>query len=231
MRARCRSICSAVSKMYSPGAPARSNAVEPDHFYYDQALRLMERERGEQPLFLFVYTVANHFPWDAPYRADLTPGWRATNNGAEIDEYLRRQKMSAQDYSDFVARLQHKFPKEQFLIVRFGDHQPYISHQMIDPVTRTNKVLVRNHIATRFPDLPYVKRKGSFRFDVRGLAAKRFDTVHDFAVQARDVLPGAAGWLERNRRRLDNKYHASKFYLLAVVLPWIQLHRAREQVP
>jgi hypothetical protein len=28
-------------------------------------------------------------------------------------------------------------------------------------------------------------------------------------------------WLERNRPRLDNKYHASKFYLLAVVLPWL----------
>ena len=48
------------------------------------------------------------------------------------------------------------------------------------------------------------------------------DTIH---------LRAAVGWLERNRRRLDNKYHASKFYLLAVVLPWIQLHRARAEVP
>jgi len=120
-----------------------------------------------------------------------------------------------------------------FCDVRFREwvYREVPPHQMIDPVTRTNKVLVRNHIATRFPDLPYVKRKGSFRFDVRGLATKRFDTVHEFAVQARDVLPGAAGWLERNRRRLDNKYHASKFYLLAVVLPWIQLHRARADMP
>jgi hypothetical protein len=103
--------------------------------------------------------------------------------------------------------------------------------EMIDPVTKTNKVLVRKHIATRFPDLPYVKKKGSFRFDVRGLAEQRFDAVHDFAVQARDVLPGAAPWLERNRSRLANKYHASKFYLLAVVLPWIVLHRARSSPP
>jgi len=111
----------------------RAGDVEPDHFYYDQALRLMERERGEQPLFMFVYTVANHFPWDKPYRADLTPGWRDPGNGVEIDEYMRRQKMSAQDYADFVERLQRKFLKEPFLIVRFGDHQPYISSKMIDP--------------------------------------------------------------------------------------------------
>ncbi len=93
--------------------------------------------------------------------------------------------------------------------------------QLIDPVTRTSKVLMRKHIATRFESLPYVARKGSFRFDLCGLARHRFDQVHAYAVQARDVLPGATRWLERNRARLDNKYHASKFYLLAVVLPWI----------
>jgi asparagine synthetase B (glutamine-hydrolysing) len=95
------------------------------------------------------------------------------------------------------------------------------SELLMDVLTATNKVLVRSHIATRFSKLPYIARKGSFRFDVRGLARCRFDQVHEFAVQARAALPGAADWLERNRTRLDNKYHASKFYLLAVVLPWI----------
>lgn len=96
--------------------------------------------------------------------------------------------------------------------------------QLVDPVTRANKVLVRGHIATRFDELPYVAKKGSFRFDLCGLAKTRFETVHDFAVQTSDVLPGAVDWLERNRGRLDNKYHASKFYLLAIVLPWIACH-------
>ena len=127
----------------------RAGDVEPDHFYYDQALRLMERERGEQPLFMFVYTVANHFPWDTPYRADLTPGWRNPGNGVEIDEYMRRQKMSAQDYTDFVERLQRKFPKDQFLIVRFGDHQPYISPKMIEPGKTITEVT--RQIADRDP--------------------------------------------------------------------------------
>ena len=120
-----------------------------------------------------------------------------------------------------------------FCDVRFREwvYREVPPHQMIDPESRVNKVLVRSHIATKFPELPYVRKKGSFRFDVRGLAQKRFDTVHDFALQARDVLPGAVGWLERNRHRLGNKYHASKFYLLAVVLPWIQLHRSDAPPP
>ncbi|MGH8086412.1 MAG: asparagine synthase-related protein [Lysobacter sp.] len=102
--------------------------------------------------------------------------------------------------------------------------------QLVDPVTKANKVLVRKHIATRFEELPYVARKGSFRFDLCGLARLRFDQVHGYAVQARDMLPGAVGWLERNRGRLDNKYHASKFYLLAIVLPWIARHGGRTTV-
>jgi hypothetical protein len=95
--------------------------------------------------------------------------------------------------------------------------------QLVDPVTRTSKVLMRRHIAQHFDELPYVARKGSFRFDLCGLAKRRFDQVHAYAGNTRDVLPGATRWLERNRGRLDNKYHASKFYLLAVVLPWIDL--------
>ena len=93
--------------------------------------------------------------------------------------------------------------------------------QMIDPVAKLNKVLVRAHIAERFGPLPYVDRKGSFRFDICGLARQKFEQVHGYAQQTRVMLPGAVDWLERNRRRFDNKYHASKFYLLAIVLPWI----------
>lgn len=100
--------------------------------------------------------------------------------------------------------------------------------QRLDPVSRTSKVLMRRYIATRFDKLPYVSRKGSFRFDLCGLARQRFEQVHAYAVQTREVMPGAAAWLERNRGRLDNKYHASKFYLLAVVLPWIASRRQYE---
>ena len=94
-------------------------------------------------------------------------------------------------------------------------------NELVDPVAKVSKLLMRKHIASRFGELPYVVRKGSFRFDLCGLARERFEQVHAFAREARDVLPGAAAWLERHRAHFDNKYHSSKFYLLAVVLPWI----------
>jgi asparagine synthetase B (glutamine-hydrolysing) len=94
----------------------------------------------------------------------------------------------------------------------------------IDERTGMNKVIVRQHIAGRFDGLPYVKAKGSFRFDVRGLASARFDEVRGMATEVGGVLPGAAAWLDRNRPYLDNKFHASRFYLLAVLIPWIRAH-------
>ena len=108
-------------------------------------------------------------------------------------------------------------------------HHEVPRRQKVDPDTGVNKMLMRRHIATHFGDLPYVQRKGSFRFDVCGLASARFDQVRDFAVQLDDLLPGATGWLDRHRRRLDNKYHASKFYLLAIVLPWLLARRVEAE--
>jgi hypothetical protein len=119
-----------------------ANGVEPDSFFYETATRLMLRERGEQPLFLFVYTAANHFPWTFRFRPDLTPEWVETGNSFEVDEYLRRQSMSMHDYRQFVARLKQEFPNDPILIVRFGDHQPSFAKNLIDP-TLDDKVLAR----------------------------------------------------------------------------------------
>jgi hypothetical protein len=106
---------------------------EPDSFYFDQATKIIARERGDGPLFLFVYTVANHFPWDTRLRPELTPNWRDLGNAPNIDEYIRRQGMTAHDYAELLDRLKRDFPTESFLIVRFGDHQPEFGYRIIDP--------------------------------------------------------------------------------------------------
>ena len=107
--------------------------VEPDSFFYDKALGLMSQHAPNTPLFVFVYLGANHFPWETRFRPDLTPAWRNTGNEPVVDEYLRRQTMSAADYAAFIAGLKKKFPSEPFLIVRYGDHQPEFSPRLLDP--------------------------------------------------------------------------------------------------
>ena len=106
---------------------------EADSFYFNQAIKIIERERGNGPLFLYVYNVANHFPWDTRLRPELTPDWRDLGNAPDVEEYIRRQGMTARDYSALLARLTQEFPAESFLIVRYGDHQPQFGPRIIDP--------------------------------------------------------------------------------------------------
>jgi hypothetical protein len=107
--------------------------VEPDSFFYDKALHLMSEAAPKTPLFMFVYLAANHFPWETRFRPDLMPSWRKPGNEPVVDEYLRRQAMSADDYTAFIAGLKKKFPAQPFLIVRYGDHQPEFSPHVLDP--------------------------------------------------------------------------------------------------
>jgi hypothetical protein len=117
--------------------------ADTDIFFYDQAARVIAQDRGQGPVFVFVYLAANHFPWDYHYRPDLLPNWVNPGNPFEIDEYLRRQEMSVRDYAQFKERLRREFPGQQFLLVRFGDHQPLFAKRFIDPTLDQAEVAAR----------------------------------------------------------------------------------------
>jgi hypothetical protein len=110
-----------------------AKTIEPDFFYYDAATKLFEQERGKGPVFLMLYLAINHFPWVNRYHPELLPEWQDPGNAPIVDEYLRRQTMSAKAYSQFEERLRREFPDEQFLIVRFGDHLPGFAPYLIQP--------------------------------------------------------------------------------------------------
>jgi len=117
--------------------------ADTDSFFYDHAADVIAQERGRGPVFVFVYLAANHFPWDYHYRPDLLPDWINPGNPLEIDEYLRRQEMSVRDYAQFKERLAREFPDQQFLLVRFGDHQPFFAKRFIDPTLDAAEVATR----------------------------------------------------------------------------------------
>ena len=117
--------------------------ADTDTFYYDHAARVIAQDPTHGPLFVFVYLAMNHFPWDFRYRPDLLPDWLNPGNPFEIDEYLRRQELSAHDYAQFKARLAREFPDQQFLLVRFGDHQPLFAKRFLDPTLDQAEVAAR----------------------------------------------------------------------------------------
>jgi hypothetical protein len=117
--------------------------ADTDSFFYDHAADVIAQERGRGPVFVFVYLAANHFPWDYHYRPDRLRNWVNPGNPFEIDEYLRRQEMSVRDYAQFKERLAREFPDQQFLLVRFGDHQPFFAKRLIDPTLDAAEVAAR----------------------------------------------------------------------------------------
>ncbi len=110
-----------------------TNRIEPDRFYYDAALRTIDREHAKGPMFLFVYLAENHYPWDYRWRPELLPEWKDLGNSPVVDEYLRRQAMSFSDYAELLNRLKRRFPGEPFLLVRYGDHQPDFASTLLEP--------------------------------------------------------------------------------------------------
>ena len=117
--------------------------ADTDSFFYDYAARVIADDQSHGPVFVFINLAMNHFPWDFRYRPDLLPGWVNPGNPFQIDEYLRRQEMSAHDYSQFKARLAREFPGQPFLIVRFGDHQPLFARRYVDPTLEQAEVALR----------------------------------------------------------------------------------------
>jgi phosphoglycerol transferase MdoB-like AlkP superfamily enzyme len=122
-------------------ADMKAGDFEPDSFYFDQALKTMAAEQDGRPQFVMTYTMFNHFPWWNTLKPELTPNWKPPGNDPQLDEYLRRQSLSASDYAAFKARLAKEFPGQPFLIVRFGDHQPGMA-QFIDPAA-TEEMIAR----------------------------------------------------------------------------------------
>ena len=135
LSARAFQKAAGVEQFIDMAAMGVNEDMQPDKFYFDQALKVFAREQPQQsPVFMFVYLTANHFPWWSVYRPDLTPaGWTPPGNTAEVDEYIRRQAMTASDYREFTERLKRDYPDESFLVLRFGDHQPAISQKLLEP--------------------------------------------------------------------------------------------------
>ncbi len=107
---------------------------ERDHFYYGNALAEMERHfaASKQPLFTFIETMATHWPYRVTYMPEVdVPGGGAGTN-PEMHEYLRRLAMAHMDYDFLTAELARRFPREQFLIVHYGDHHPMATRTLLE---------------------------------------------------------------------------------------------------
>ena len=113
-------------QIYDARDQKAASAAEPDSFYYGNMLAEIGRrvERREGPLFIYLQTMAAHWPYDVTYwpERDVKGGGPGTN--PEMHEFLRRIAMAKEDYAALVKNLAARFPDERFLVVHYGDHHP-----------------------------------------------------------------------------------------------------------
>ena len=107
--------------------------VERDRFYFNNALGALEQhlKTSQQPMFLFVETMAAHGSYDYAYMPEENVPGGGPGTPPRMHEYLRRLAMAKIDYDAMRADLERRFPDERFLIVHYGDHQPTATQPLL----------------------------------------------------------------------------------------------------
>lgn len=118
-------------KIFDRAAQGLKAYVQRDNVYYKNALDYIGQSLSEArtPLFVFLLTSSGHQPYTSALSPETNVQSRAPGSDPIINEYLRRQSMARIDFETFRAELKTRFPHESFLIVQYGDHQPYFTRQ------------------------------------------------------------------------------------------------------
>lgn len=103
-----------------------------DKVYYDLTVERIAAA-PTKPSFTFLWLTGNHAPWDTQLSPDTHVAIPPAIANTEIGEYVRRQRLSQMDFNALKSDLEKRFPGQPFLLVRFGDHLPFIGGAMIDP--------------------------------------------------------------------------------------------------
>lgn len=116
---------------------------ELDRFYYKSALDEMARHFAVSgsPLFVYVQTQSTHGRYDFTYRADLKVPGGGAGTDPEVSEYLRRLAISQMDYKFLRDELARRFPDRQFIIMRYGDHQPDVTRRLLGPAETATRLI------------------------------------------------------------------------------------------
>lgn len=106
---------------------------ERDRFYYANALAEIGRHvrSSGKPLFLYIETMATHGSYGYVYSPEVAVPGGGPGTPPEMSEYLRRLAMARIDYADLRAQLVRRFPRQRFLILHYGDHQPTATRTLL----------------------------------------------------------------------------------------------------
>lgn len=120
-------------EIFDMKAQGAKSAQERDRFYFDNALNEMGRhfQSSRRPLFTFIQTMSAHWPYDVKFAPEESVAGGDPGTDPEMHEYLRRLSLTKRDYDYLVRELRRRFPRERFLLVHYGDHQPTATRTLL----------------------------------------------------------------------------------------------------
>jgi len=122
-----------IREIFDAKAQRAKVANERDRFYYTNALAEIDRhvKTSARPLFLYLQTMAAHAPYDYTYSPEVVVPGGGPGTDPTMSEYLRRLGMARIDYAYLRSELLRRFPRQAFLIVHYGDHQPTATQSLL----------------------------------------------------------------------------------------------------
>ena len=122
-----------IREIFDAKAQRAKLANERDRFYYTNALAEIDShvKTSARPLFLYIQTMAAHAPYDYAYSPEVVVPGGGPGTHPTISEYLRRLGMARMDYAYLRSELLRRFPRQAFLIVHYGDHQPTATRSLL----------------------------------------------------------------------------------------------------
>jgi Sulfatase len=120
-------------EIFDMRAQKAKTVQERDRFYYDSAMDEMGRhfKASPQPLFTYIQTMSAHWPYDVTFAPEMSVSGGDRGTDPEMHEYLRRLSLAKMDYDYLLKELQRRFPRERFLVVHYGDHQPMATRTLL----------------------------------------------------------------------------------------------------
>jgi Sulfatase len=106
---------------------------ERDRFYFNNAMNLIadHLQTNKRPLFIYIITMSAHVPYEFTFEPQMQVSGGGPGTSPEMHEYLRRLSIAKLDYEEFKAELARRFPNDSFVIVQYGDHQPYSTRLLL----------------------------------------------------------------------------------------------------
>jgi phosphoglycerol transferase MdoB-like AlkP superfamily enzyme len=123
---------------------------ERDRVYFENALFAIDRHlrASGAPFFVYVQTMTAHGPYSFKYLPGEDVAGGGPGTPSAMSEYLRRAAIVQRDGEWLIEQLKRRFPTQRILIIRFGDHHPTATSELLPSEAKDERSTTSSRFTT-----------------------------------------------------------------------------------